>query len=63
MAPGTRNSKRVRAGQQPDEQSSQTQRRTSKRLSSSETDVQNEEQPTEEDMASAAQELGIGTDE
>ena len=86
MAPGTRNSKRVRAGQQPDEQSSQTQRRTSKRLNSSETDVQNEEQPAdghgdtalnfstpglpdhdsraaEEDMASAAQELGIGTDE
>jgi len=63
MAPGTRNSKRVRAGQQPDEESSQTQRRTSKRLNSSETDVQNEEQPAEEDMASAAQELGIGTDE
>ena len=86
MAPGTRNNKRVRAGQQPDEQSSQTQRRTSKRLNSSETDVQNEEQPAdghgdtalnfstpglpyhdsraaEEDMASAAQELGIGTDE
>ena len=50
MAPGTRNSKRVRAGQQPDEESSQTQRRTSKRLSSSETDVHNEEQPAEEDV-------------
>ena len=50
MALGTRNSKRVRAGQQPDEQSSQTQRRTSKRLSSSETDVHNEEQPAEEDI-------------
>ena len=63
MAPGTRNIKRVRAGQQPDKQSSQTQRRTSKRLNSSETDVQNEEQPAEEDMASTAQELGIRTDE
>ena len=50
MAPGTRNSKRVRASQQPDEESTQTQRRTSKRLSSLETDVQNEEQPAEEDI-------------
>jgi hypothetical protein len=40
----------VRAGQQPDEESSQTQRRTPKRLNSSETDVQNEEQPAEEDI-------------
>ena len=63
MAPGTRNNKRVRAGQQPYEESSQTQRRTSKRLSSLETDVQNEEQHAEEDMASTAQELGIRTDE
>jgi hypothetical protein len=41
MPPGSRNIKRVRAGEQP---IAQTQRRTSKRLNRSEIDVHNEEQ-------------------